>query len=439
MHLNNLIYSFIPLKKALPAKTNMFFNRKLHGGALYIAILVSIVIGIILCLFILLARYNQRHVTVYTQNAQLYYNLQSAFEISQSAYFTKDKNNTWIKNTVNDDSTKIKKQQWGAYLLISAVTKNRHRYLSQAGLYGIAMSPDTGLLVADNSRPVGLSGTIIFRSNCYLPKAGIKPAYVEGQSYNGNTQNNAFIKTGAYQVPAASETLIAALQELQGHANPDADSITGSLPGIFSRSFASKTVAWQTSAAKLSGMRLENNIKIICGDVEIDSSCHLQNVLIICNKVRFKEAFKGKVHVIARDSIVCEKKCVFNYPSSFVLLPGNKNSEELLYIQFNEDCKFTGGILALNTQESRQKVFIKLHAKSEINGFLYSSGYLHLEGTVNATAICNKLMLKTPSAVYENHILGCSIDAGKYAHLLAVPLIFKKYSKLLCCENIHEI
>lgn len=437
MHFKNLILLCLQLKNEFPAKKNGFFQRQLQGGALYIAVLVSIVTGITLCLFILLARYNQRHITMFTQTAQLHYNLQSAFEIAQSAYFTKEKNNTWIKNTVNDDSIKIKKQQWGAYLIISAVTKNRHRYLSKSGLYGIAMSPDTGLLVADNSRPIGLSGAIILRSNCYLPKAGIQPAYIEGQSYNGDTQNNAFIKTGAYQVPEASETMMTSLQDLQNNADLNTDSITGNLPLFFSRSFANKTVSWQTAPARLSGMHLENNIKIICGDIEIDSSCHLQNILIICNKVRFKENFKGKVHVIARDSIICEKKCEFNYPSSFVLLPGHESSEGLLYIQFNEDCKFTGGILALNTQGSNQKVFIKLHARSEVNGFLYSSGYLHLEGTVNATAICNKLMLKTPSAVYENHILGCSIDAGKYAHLLAVPSLFKPYSKLLCCANMN--
>jgi len=62
---------------------------------------------------------------------------------------------------------------------------------------------------------------------------------------------------------------------------------------------------------------------------------------------------------------------------------------------------------------------------------------MHVEGLVNATAICDKLLLKTPSAVYENHMLGCTVDPGKYAHLLAVPLVFAKRSKLTCCENLH--
>ena len=96
----------------LALKFLSILNHRLKAGALYIAIIVSIVIGVLLSMFILLAQYNQRSVTAFTQSTQLYYNLKSAFEIAQSDYFRPNLNDKWFKNTSNDDSIKIKKLNW---------------------------------------------------------------------------------------------------------------------------------------------------------------------------------------------------------------------------------------------------------------------------------------------------------------------------------------
>lgn len=433
----------------MPAKAVSFFytwqklkqfvtNTKFKGGALYIAILVSIIIGIILCMFIMIANYNQRSVTVYSQTSQLYQNLQSAFEIAQSTYFTEEKNNQWIKNTINDDSLKIKKIYWGAYLLITTQTKNRHQLMSQSGLYGSAMPSDTGLLISDNGRPVGLSGAINFKANCYLPKAGIKAAFIEGQSYINASQNNGFIKVSPIQIPMVDKEIITGIQNQQSAINVYTDSLVSFLPQNYSRSFNNKTVVLEVSG-QLSRLTVKNNIKIIAKNIEIDSSCHLENILIVCEKVKFKDGFKGKVHVIASDSIITGKQCEFNYPSSFVLFPKEDAVNNLKSIIINEECNFYGGIVALNksTNVNAAKVFIKLNGKSRVNGFVYSTDYLHLEGKANATVICDKLLLKTPSAVYENHMLACEIDPKKYAHLLAIPNIFKQQGRLICCDKIN--
>ncbi len=414
-------------------------NKKVKGGALFIAILISIIVGILLCMFILLANYNQRSVTNLTQSSQLYYNLKSAFEIAQSDYFTDESNNKWIKNSTNDDSIKIKKTQWGAYILINAQTKNRHHALYQAGLYGTYMTADSGLVVSDNSRPIGLSGNIVFKANCYLPKSGIKPAYIEGQSYIGSAQNSGFIKSSPVSISEINESVLKKIKE-QKNVSVYTDSSVTNLVTNTNHSFNKKTMLWQTPSVKLSNLNLKNNVKIICsGTIEVDNTCFFDNILIVCSKIKFKQGFKGCVHVLASDSIITEKKCEFQYPSSFTLLADDNNQTNLRSIILEEDCIFFGGIIAINNSASLNgaKVFVKLNAKSEVNGFVYSNNYAHIEGKLNATVITNALLLKTPSAVYENHILGCEIDPKKYAPTLAIPLLFKINSKLLCCKKIN--
>lgn len=423
----------------LAKKISSVFKHKLNGGALYIAIIVSIVIGVLLSMFILLAQYNQRNMIVFTQSTQLYYNLKSAFEIAQSNYFTSELNNKWFKNASNDDSIKIKKINWGSYLLIYAQTKNRHQSLSQAGLYGTYMNADTALMVSDNSRPIGLSGKIEFKANCYLPKAGIKPAFIEGQSYQNSSQNTAFVKSSNGSIPEINETILKGLKE-QFDVSVYNDSIVGQLPENIDHSFAAKTIVYEVGSGKLSSKHWRNNIKLICrNDLVVDSSCHLNSILIVCKKIKFKQGFKGSIHIIASDSIITEKKCEFLYPSSFTLLSKEDNSNNLKCILINEDCQFFGGIIAINQSKlvNDSKVFVKLNATCKINGLIYSSDYMHIEGQLNATLITNILLLKTPSAVYENHILGCEINPKKYSKILSVPLLFKTNSKLQCCKKVN--
>jgi hypothetical protein len=414
-------------------------QKKVNGGALYIAIMVGIIIGILLTMFILLAKFNQRSSTIYAQQSQLQYNLKSAVEIAKSEYFLESNNDKWFKNTYNDDSIKVKRMYWGAYLLVNAQTKNRHHSLSSSGLYGQIMSSDTGIVVAENGRSIGVSGSVNFKANCYLPKAGIKPAYIEGQSYLGSLQNPNYVKPSPKFINEMSKGFKDGIFGQQAGLNFNSDSLVNFLPTKIKHSFSNKTLVWEPNQKNISGYSLQNNIKIITQhDLVIDSTCHLNNVLIICKKVKFKEGFKGSVHVIASDSILCEKKCEFMFPSSFVLCSQDKGETALKCILLNEECVFYGGIVAFDKNEEDNKVFVKLNATSEVNGFIYSANYLHAEGKLNANVFCNTLLLKTPSAVYENHLLACEVDPGKVAYLMSIPMVFERKGKLVNCKNFGK-
>jgi hypothetical protein len=418
-----------------------FFNGRVKGGALYISVIISCIIAVLLSLLLLLSRHNQRSVYGFASMTQLQYNLESGLQMAMSAYFNKGLNHAWLKNSVNDDSIRVKKVSWGAYLVIVTETKNPHQYLSRAGLYGGYMPADTGLLVSDNSRPTGMSGSVVLKADCYLPRAGIKPAYIEGQSYSAGPENNLHIKISPPLIPQVASQIYGNMEE-QFNFDSNRDSLVTILPESYARSFTSRTAVFQGNSLQLHNTRLSDNIKLVCEEVLVDSTAKLENILLVCKHARFRSGFKGSVHVIAEDSISMEEKCMFTYPSSFVLGSNNKTSNQksgVKYILFNKNCRFYGGIVALsgdNVQGNGTKALVKLNAESEVNGLIYSGDYLHLEGKVNATCIANKLLIQTNSAVYENHLLGCEVNPRLYSGLLAVPLLFSTREKLLCCNNV---
>ena len=302
-------------------------QRKLKGGALYVAIIISILISIILGLFILVAYYNSNSVLSQNSYNQLYQSLWSGFELSQSTYYNSSSAHTWQKMPYNNDSVMIKKIAWGCYTLVDVKAKNTHFNIHKTGLFGCRQSTDTALMVAEQNRPIGLAGKIKFNGTCYLPKAGVKSAYIEGTSFSDLNAIRPYIKQAPNYIPEIDEAYLKTIEESQSSLNPSTDSLISYIPDVLNQVFQQKTAVVQQGSVKLNNQILSNNIKIIASDViTIDKTCQLSHVLLIARKVIFKKEFKGIVHVIAKDSIITEDDCEFNYPSSFCVYDNRQES-----------------------------------------------------------------------------------------------------------------
>lgn len=417
----------------------MILNIKLKGGALYIAIIISILISVILGLFITLAYYNTQSLSIRSSVSQLELSLESGFEMACSEYFYKESQGRWQKMPFNNDSVMIKNLQWGCFNLVSVTAKNKHHRLSKTGLFGGPASADTALMVAELSRPIGLAGKIKFKGSCYLPKAGIKTAYIEGTSFSDLNSLRPYIKPAPNTIPSLDESYLKAIGDVQTELNPGTDSLISFIPDLLDHSFNKKTAVLQAGSVSLNSQVLSNNIKIISSNIiTVDNTCRLSNVLLIGRKVVFKKGFKGTVHVIARDSIVTEEECEFNYPSSFCVYNAttvNSANPTISGIFFGEHCKFKGGILAANDKNSSSKLMVKVNRSFELIGNAYSSGYAEAQGSIYGSFFCNSLLLQTPSAVYENHLLNCLFDPKRYQANLTVPNWFTAKQKRYSCAK----
>jgi hypothetical protein len=415
-----------------------FFKKKLKGGALYVAIMISVVIGILVSMLLLLGEYNQRALSLSSSRQQMYENLKSAFEMAHSAYLGKEMNGVWFKNQYNEDSIRIRKRNWGAYEVLCLQTKNKHDNLTEIGIYGGLYLGDTALLISENSRALSVSGNMVLNGLAYLPKLGIRPAYVEGQSFVSNSSNQKFIKPSNGSIPLIDPSFRESISTLQLNPITTMDSVMETLPFELTQPFELESTVFLARVLQLSDLRLKGNIILVANEIKVDSTCVLNNILLICDKIVFGDGFKGKVHVIANDSIVLGDRNSFEYPSSMILCPNSRTKSSFHTIQFGKDCQFMGTLLAFQMENSsNQKVFVKLERSTEFSGLIYSSDYLHLEGKLNAIVIADKLLLKTPSAVYENHLLSCEINPQKYKGILALPKIFAKSGAYTCCERLN--
>ena len=412
---------------------------KLKGGALYVAVIISILISIILSLFIVLAYYNVQSVQSQNSLMQLHLSMEGGFEIAQSNFYNNSSGNTWQKMPYNNDSVMVKKMAWGCFTLVDVKAKNAHFNIHKTGLFGAPSTMDTALMVTEQNRPIGLAGKIKFNGACYLPKAGVKSAYIEGTSFSVLNSIRPYIKQAPSYIPEIDENYLKTIEESQSVLNPYTDSLISFIPDVLVQSFQKKTSVIQQSSLTLNAQILSNNIKIIASDlITIENTCQLNNVLLIARKVVFKKGFKGIVHVIAKDSIVTEDECEFNYPSSFCVY-SNVNSIRpnpiVRGIFFGMKCKFKGGLLAVNNASQSSRMLIKLNRDFELIGNAYSSNYTDAQGSLYGSVFCQTLLLQTPSGVYENHLLNCLIDPKTYGVNLTVPNWFKEKNKTATCAQ----
>jgi hypothetical protein len=412
-------------------------NKKVKGGALYIALIISIVIGITLSIFILIGFHTQKQVISQINLQQLKNNLNSAFTIAQSEYFLENENNQWLAIGPESDSIRIKRIQWGAYTLISTESKNAHQYLKQCGLYGESNSTDTAILICDHKEQISLAGKIKFNGNCYFPKAEYKPTVIEGRNFNPISSFRNFLRPAPRSLPIIRNGFIAGVKKSLLELNPGTDSLVDVLANVLNNNFSARTIVVQEENINLSSYQLTGNIKLVgTKTVLINKTNILNNVLVIAPVVRIRKGFTGTLNIIASDSIIVEENCLLNYPSSLIVLKKSIHDNNSKVISIGTNSKIYGSLICLKETDEQTliKEMIKLNSGSEIYGLIYSSGYAQLQGKIYGSAYCDKLIFKSSTTIYENHMIDCEIDPKKYGLSMVVPGIFRNRLSNKCCK-----
>lgn len=401
------------------------------AGALLYVVSISLVIGLLLSFFILFISYKKLYREQLVISSNLLRNAESGINLLRA-----DKNLAKFEAQSKDlfgtgkDSVSLKQIPWGVFdVLVSTATfKNKQEQLIALAGPGIDSEEKTALYIADLDRPVSVSGDTRLKGTCYIPKAGIKPAFVEGSSFTGSKIIDGITKNSNQQLPALDNTWLENLVQLSKRQflSPGIERMT--LPFDSARqSFTKPTqLIEEQGTLTLSHVTLRGNIIISTSrKVIIEADCHLSDVMIVAPYIRVKEGFEGQVNCVSSDSIIIEKKVKLRYPSSLVVVreaPENVTP----FISVDEDAELCGVFLCWQKGfDIRFQPKLMFSKNTFIKGQIYSNGYVGLNScTVAGSVYANKLILATGSAVYENHLLNTSIDGTRLPNQFA-GLCFK--------------
>jgi hypothetical protein len=399
----------------------------LKASSIIFALVISLVIGLISGSLILFSHFYRMEMAHYEVENRLIRNADSGINYLLAVPELVPPGQQKTIDLYGDgiDSVLLARKYWGGFEVVMSRAFHHRKSQFRKALVGrfIPEEKRVSLYLVDRSRPLSLCGETILDGVCYLPEGGVKRAYIEGQNYKGDKLVYGTKRISQKTLPDFNKELIAHNQNYLNHSFSNTDSIVG-LAELESdsvqHSFQKKSlVIYDEDRIDLNGFSLKENIVVVSKraiTVGVDSK--LNDIVLYAPAITIEEGFQGQIQAFASKNITVEKEVLLEYPSVLGCITKVNDSEEpVLTIDVNT--VVDGVVFAQGKAQGRKELRVEVKANTTISGQLYVTGNLDLKGNVFGSVFCHKLVLKTPSSVYENHLLNVEINHKKLSPYFA--------------------
>lgn len=386
----------------------------LKAGSLAYAIAVSVIVAIICTMMILLAYMNRSYFIHTDWHDRLKDNAHSAISIG----LTSDSNEDFQewKDLFEDgsDSVWIKKRRWGAYEVIFASAKHRNLEFSKTAIkaYTSEETKALALWLTDRNRPLQISGNALLKGNCSLPKKGLDRAYIEGKNYTRKELMYGEKSLSTSKLPEIDKELLDYWSKYLRKEYNQQDSLVdaGKMEKQLSHSFQKKTIIYHSSEEiDLRDIDLSGNILISSEkNIKVGEEVTLNQVILVAPIITLEKTRASSLHIIASDTVILGEDVEMEYPSSIIM----KSTDQVPYLKISEGVNFRGCIVSAlgDLMRRTNNLSMEINEKAFLKGQVYCEGNFEHMGTIEGTVIANNFLLKTPSGIYENHLLNGKID-----------------------------
>ncbi len=411
----------------------------LKASALYMVIVMALVMAVICSSLIVAAYFYKSQYQRSFRLQQLHNNLASAENILLESKADLSKTIKISLFNQENDTVILSRKNWGVFEVGVARAFVQHDTLSSA--FTLAPVRDSAklyaLYIVDEDRNISVSGKTVIKGTAFLPKAGIKEAYVNSQPYKGDkrlvigTQ-----KTSTRALPALNEK---ALQQLKKYFEPDEQVNTvSSLPAdSVSRSFMQPTLradfkhnTYTVNTTLKGNIMLRSDTSII-----LDGNARLENVIVFARSIKVKSGFRGSCQLFATDSVQVEQGCRFNYPSAIGVLNFAEKAHGQRKLSLGNSVKLEGAIMMYEKAQNDLMPVVDLGKGTIVSGQIYSQGLLNYQdgAVINGSVATTRFLYQTSYTRYENYLINLRIDGP------ALPGDYLNYELLPAAGNHKKV
>jgi hypothetical protein len=417
----------------------------LKGGALYYAILVSFLIALLSGFLMINVRLHHFHTLSLLQNQRLERNVNSALLLAKETPASLNFNQPVTIDLYNEetDEVTITKKLWGGYFLLKAEVAWHNIHYSAIEMCGSDIFQDepVALYLADKERYLSVSGKTYLNGNCYLPKLGIRRAYIEGVSYIGDNLIHGKIEVSKSSLPEIEADFIAVNKiYLTGNNFPNDSLVSMAFlmrsDSIYNSFYQKTAIFYSDHWISLINKKISGNIKIVSSrGITLGKQSQVQDAILYAPKIEIEAGFSGSVQLFARDTLMVGEESRLLFPSLIIILEANSKSP---LIKIGKKCKISGDIL-LKMQNGRtaEQAECYLEDESSMNGRIYCEGKLQLRGSIKGSVYCSGFILRTPASLYENHLLNATIDFHGLSRYYSAAGFFKVSDRYKAIKTLY--
>ncbi|WP_090603082.1 hypothetical protein [Parapedobacter koreensis] len=411
----------------------------LRAGALLFALLIAVIIGVMTAGLLLLLQYHRQYAAHTLRQERLQRHLASATNLLLTSEPVEG-GDTVIRSLFDDgrDTVALVRRPWGVFDVGLAYAYDTRDTLANAFLMGriLTATERYALFLADEYRPLSISGKTRIHGDAFLPEAGIRKAYIENQAYaSEEVIYDGAIRHSTTELPALNSAILGRLAPYLQHDDTTewkraAEDWYGmdasdSLAQLFANT---PRLLYSRDSITIRGMPITGQVLLVADSlISVSADAVLDNVLLFAPHIRFADGFSGRLQAFARDSLVVGRGCAFAYPSvlGLVNIPKDSLIHEFQPMITIDSASVVNGLVFSHFPGSEQLLAnIKLAKETTVNGQVYADGLLELRGTVKGITLCRRFTLQTPSSLYENFVLGGVMDYTRLSpHYAGSPLL----------------
>lgn len=416
--------------------------RKVQASALYFVLIISLIVLVLITTFISFIYFQRQYFSTYEGEKRVNDNLRFA----EMIYENDEAFRTSIKDSImldlfglGEDSVQINQSTWGFFKLLEF--KASYKNTSKKGVMFYANSiSDTDTLGAtlylrDKQNLLSLAGDTKIYGLCFLPKAGVKPAIVEGKPFQGKKLIEGEIKNSTAVLPLIdSSVLKEAIKMFDSTFVKEKFSPYTrytKLEGNIAQAFTSIPMAYiAKEEINLHRVSISGHCIIYSSkEINVYRDAELNDVILVAPIVRFKEGFKGNVQVFAKDTILIEDGVHISYPSVLFAYQTKENDSK---IKVKKNAKIIGTILSVDESVEDKNGRIEIDKGVVIKGSIWCEGYLDVNGRIEGGIVTHKFIKNTTATIYENHMLDVTMNSRLRSNKFLYPsLFFSKKVNLL--------
>jgi hypothetical protein len=407
-------------------------NKRIQAGALFVAVVIAFTIALLTTFLILMGYHFKLQARESTILKRLALNVNSSINLLLASGTSSGQSQTLDLYQLGEDSVTIKQNYWGVYEVATAKAFSNRYSLTKVVQYGYPVhdSCRVAIYLADLNRPLAICGKTLIKGNCRLPENGVKSTYIEGKSYEGKDLVTGKVFRSQSTLPELNKEILSQINKLfskEQVLSPAYKVLNNFDKDTLIQSFVDSTIVlYLGSGGSISGKYFSGNIILVADkSIEVHSSAFLQSVLLVAPSIIFKSDFKGSMQAFATDSVVVEERCTLEYPSVIGLFKKDHQVQQP-YIKIKPRAIFQGLLFTKQWEEATDmaQTLITIDKDAELHGQLYADGFADIKGKVFGSVYCNRFVVKTPSSVYENHLLDATIDYTKLSsHYVGSGLI----------------
>lgn len=345
--------------------------------------------------------------------------VQSAFVLYRNhpdIYVAGTENIVRLYDSLEVSDVAIARRPWGLYEVVSVTSvSGRNHRTSIMGLRP-PTADSVNFYYANNNGSLTVTGNTNLHGRILAPKNGIIYGQMRSVFFGGEKIAPNLIGISENAIPKPCVSAKKEIGELFALFDEYRPSIAGD---SLARSFYSdETLVAGIPDGILKYCSFGGNVKLAGDRIRIDSTCTLDDVIVVGRRVTVGGGFRGTVQIFASDSLVLERGVCLEYPSG--IYSGG-------YAELRDYAVVNGYavVCAAGTPDVRNPDY-RQSRLAKVRGMLYVDGNAQFQGVVSGPVYLSKALYYSPEGYYKDMIYDASVLVNTQ---MAMPLWFSSGEK----------